>query len=125
MPMTYYRNINPQYGDSEIFSSLSELESAIRNCGYTLPENGLQEGRDYECIAEAQPFNRSRLNKTSDGSTTLYEYEYFQSGCKNIGNIAHRGWKRLTRVSGAYQTIGIRQWLPLDATEEEIIQAFE
>ena len=45
-----YRNINSRYGDPISFSTLAQLENAIRECGYELPEDGLQEGRDYEIV---------------------------------------------------------------------------
>lgn len=41
-------NINENYGDPVTFGSVAELEQAIKDCGYELPEDGLQEGRDYE-----------------------------------------------------------------------------
>lgn len=42
------RNINSAFGDSVEFLSVDEMEQAILNCGYNIPEDGLREGRDYE-----------------------------------------------------------------------------
>jgi len=44
------RNINEQFGDIIEFESVDEMVCAIESCGYTVPEDGLLEGRDYETI---------------------------------------------------------------------------
>ena len=48
--MKQIKNINSAFGDSVSFDSLREMEQAIENCGYSLPGDGLREGRDYEVI---------------------------------------------------------------------------
>lgn len=50
-----YRNINENFGDPIEFETLAEMAQAIRDCGYELPEDGLQEGRDYEIIDNITP----------------------------------------------------------------------
>lgn len=47
------RNINENYGDVVEFSSVEEMATTIRACGYDLPEDGLKEDRDYEVIDTA------------------------------------------------------------------------
>ena len=44
------RNINDEFGDPVEFESVEEMEQAIQEMGYTIPEDGLKEGRDYEII---------------------------------------------------------------------------
>ena len=41
-------NINNNYGDCVEFDSVEEMEHAISYSGYTIPEDGLKEGVDYE-----------------------------------------------------------------------------
>ena len=44
------RNINDAYGDPITFGTLAEMEQAIRDSGYEIPSDGLEEGRDYEVV---------------------------------------------------------------------------
>lgn len=54
------RNVNPAYGDAVVMRSPAEMARLIQKCGYSLPDDGLKEGRDYEelsvpeLIAEAR-----------------------------------------------------------------------
>lgn len=50
--MTTYTNITTHFGDNVTFNSLEEMEQAIRNSGYKIPDGGLVEGRDYEVEEE-------------------------------------------------------------------------
>lgn len=45
-------NVNEKLGNTVGFSSMAQYRKAIKACGYALPADGLQEGRDYECILE-------------------------------------------------------------------------
>lgn len=47
---TAVRNINSAYGDPVVFETVEAMAGTIRDCGYELPEDGLQEGRDYEHV---------------------------------------------------------------------------
>lgn len=40
-------NINPHFGDSITFEDETEMEQAIMECGYSVPDDGLVEGRDF------------------------------------------------------------------------------
>ena len=42
------RNINENWGDAIRFDNVEAMEDAIEACGYTLPDEGLQQGIDYE-----------------------------------------------------------------------------
>ena len=42
------RNINEKWGDAIRFDTVEAMEDAIEACGYTLPDDGLQQGIDYE-----------------------------------------------------------------------------
>ena len=46
------KNTNEKFGDSIEFFSIREMETAIENSGYELPEDGLVENRDYEVVFE-------------------------------------------------------------------------
>lgn len=46
------RNINDAYGDAVEFETVEEMKQAIEEMGYTIPEDGLKESRDYEVIDE-------------------------------------------------------------------------
>ena len=43
-----YVNINDKFGDQIEFDSLEDMKEDIQNCGYDIPSDGLQEGRDYK-----------------------------------------------------------------------------
>lgn len=45
------RNVNEMFGDSVEFDSVDEMAEAIVACGYDLPADGLEEGRDFEVVA--------------------------------------------------------------------------
>jgi hypothetical protein len=45
------RNINEALGDSIVFESLEAMQAEVERLGY-MPEDGLQEGRDYEFASE-------------------------------------------------------------------------
>jgi hypothetical protein len=44
------KNINPDFGDTVEFASISEMQKAIVACGYAIPADGLKEGRDYDIM---------------------------------------------------------------------------
>jgi hypothetical protein len=44
------KNINEQFGEPVLFNTVVEMVKAIVDCGYTLPEDGLIEDRDYTTI---------------------------------------------------------------------------
>jgi hypothetical protein len=48
------RNINEKFGDQIEFDSVDEMGNAIKQCGYSLPEDGLKEGRDFEVVSEEE-----------------------------------------------------------------------
>ena len=41
------KNINENFGDPVEFNNVEEMETAIKGCGYSIPDDGLIEGRDY------------------------------------------------------------------------------
>lgn len=51
-----YTNINDSFGDPISFHSLHDMGQAIQECGYNLPSDGLQEGRDY-IVSKEKPYN--------------------------------------------------------------------
>lgn len=61
------RNINENYGAGIVVANVEELETLITECEYTLPEDGLVEGRDYETIDNIVP-DSLYLIENSNGS---------------------------------------------------------
>jgi len=45
-------NVNESLGDAVEFDSVEEMEQAILECGYELPEDGLKIGRDYQDVEQ-------------------------------------------------------------------------
>lgn len=50
------KNTNERYGDAVEFENVAAMENAIRACGYTLPEDGLQQGRDFEVVEDGSDY---------------------------------------------------------------------
>jgi hypothetical protein len=53
--MARIRNINEKFGDALDFGSVEEMAQCIADCGYSLPEDGLVDGRDYEHVVDITP----------------------------------------------------------------------
>jgi hypothetical protein len=54
------QNINAAYGMSVSFGTVEQMEAHIRACGYSIPEDGLVEGRDYEDVEKVRREKRNR-----------------------------------------------------------------
>ena len=70
------RNINPDFRMDVEFSSVAEMEAAIRkleqlNGGEWMPVDGLKEGRDYEIVPATLSIDNGL---TFIGADELYEY---------------------------------------------------
>ncbi len=82
-----FRNINEAYGDPTLFNSIREMEQAIRDCGYDLPEDGLREGRDYEMVVSIENFK-------TIGDLLHDAYERDDRGLQDaiIAHLSRPGW---------------------------------
>lgn len=80
------RNINEQFGDPVDFENVEEMEQAILACGYELPEDGLQEDRDFIDLSD---------NPITDGD----DFERADKRGDEFFLIDQQGRKQKTRVT--------------------------
>lgn len=66
------KNINESFGDSVTFNSPEEMENAIKKSGYTIPEDGLKKGRDYDLVWERPSYCVQNAPHCRECSLTNY-----------------------------------------------------
>ena len=73
------RNINPQFGESIAFETVEKMAEAIRDCGYSLPNDGLLEGRDYETLEPRYMHKETGATDTREGWEASYDPEELEA----------------------------------------------
>lgn len=69
-----YVNINENYGDQIEFDSLEDMKEGIQECGYDIPSDGLQEGRDYKLTYDPEEQDEF-MNVFSDNMPFDYDLD--------------------------------------------------